>query len=505
MRRAFLLALALIMSVSYLYSCRNNENDTDNDVSANENAKKSDPIFDIEEKDPQLMAKDIEVTVDGRPVDEESVIHDGTTYLSVRPAESLGIEVGWGRPDDAPADACGDELTWNFDEKTGTLTISGSGKMWNFVSYNQYSGQYTDEDTPWKEYSGSIKKIEFKGEITSIGGGAFNGCYNVRTVNIPKSVEEINNRAFVGCQSLFAFIVDEENEYFSANGPILCSKDGTRLVCYPAGTENESFDIPNGIKTVDDYAFHGSGLTEVTVPESVENIGLRAFDACSLLEDIDVSKDNKFYSDDNGILFNKDKTELIFYPAGKNKSTYTVPESVETVGHFAFTIYDCPLEKIVLPDGLRRIEEFAFFICMNLTSVDLPKNVTDIGIGAFGICPKLESITVDKNNEVFTDVDGVLYTKDMSFLVFVPPMADMKEFAIPNTVTKIGYGAFNSNTKLEKLTIPVSVKRIMPYAFENFSVSDVYYDGSDEDWAKITVDEGNEPLTEKADIYYNIK
>ena len=330
------------------------------------------------------------------------------------------------------------------------------------------------------DYNGSAKTVDIPEKIngksvTSIGDCAFRYCTSLKSITIPNSVMEIGSSAFSGCSSL------------------------------------TSITILNSVTEIGVYAFKGcTSLTSITIPNSVTNIGDSTFWGCSSLTAIYVAVDNKNYTSVNGVLFNKDKTALICYPAGKTDKSYNITNSVTSIGDYAFngcsslTSVTIPnsvteiggsafvgcasLKSITMPNSVTSIGDMAFYKCSSLTSITIPDSVTSIGSSALSDCSMLRSITIPNSvtsigawafngctgltainvameNQNYVSPDGVLYNKDKTTIICYPAGKKGNNYKIPDGVTEIGSIAFSRCSSLTSVTIPNSVTSIGSGAF----------------------------------------
>lgn len=205
-------------------------------------------------------------------------------------------------------------------------------------------------------------------------------------------------------------------------------------------------------------------LTGVTVPESVTSIGYYTFNNCTNLIGIWVDEDNVNYSnDDYGVLFNKDKTELIRAPETL-AGDYSIPNDVASIDFAAF--YGCTsLTGVTIPDSVTSIGASAFHFCIDLTNITIPESVTSIGNGAFSHCSDLTSITIPEK---------VTRIHDYAFYY----CGNLTGVIIPDNVTCIGEFAFSNCTSLTKITISDSITSIDERAFENCAdLSEITFTG----------------------------
>ena len=252
--------------------------------------------------------------------------------------------------------------------------------------------------------------------VTSIGWSTFEGCTSLTSIVIPNSVTSIDYGAFSGCTSLTSIV------------------------------------IPDSVTRISGSAFMDcTSLTSATIGDGVTSIGWSTFEGCTSLKSITVDDKNPAYLSIDGVLFYKDKTELICYPAGKEDKSYTIPDSVTSIGRSAF--FNCTsLTSIAIPDSVTSIGHSAFRGCTSLTSVVIPNSVTSIGSYAFENCTSLTSVVIPNS---VTSIGSYAFENCTSLTSIV----------IPDSVTSIGGSAFWGCTSLSSVVIPDSVTSIGVYAF----------------------------------------
>jgi hypothetical protein len=202
-------------------------------------------------------------------------------------------------------------------------------------------------------------------------------------------------------------------------------------------------NLGNGITSIDNNAFQGCTLmTSITIPASVTSIGYGVFQGSSALTSITVDANNTNYVAYNGILYNKNNTILVCYPAAKTTfATYAILTSVTS------------------------IMTGAFYGCSALTTITIPSSVTSIGSYVFANCSKLTFIGVDANPYFSVSADGVLFNANNTILLYYPPGKTNASYTIPSSVTSIADTAFYGCSNLTSILIPNTVTSIGASAF----------------------------------------
>ena len=379
---------------------------------------------------------------------------------------------------------CGDNVYWSYDTTTATLTISGEGDMWD---YGWSSNQ------PWSADRGEIQFVIIEDGVTGIGNFAFSDLRNMesveiansvtkislgafeyddklQSVTIPENVEIIEAHVFDQCEALSSIVVDENNSYYSSdsNGA-LYNKDQTVFFKWPEGSLIEHAVLPESVVEIsyeDGFQF-ARYLKTIDIPASVEVLSNNAFWGTSALECFVVDSDNPYYSDEAGCLLNKEKTELICCPSGKQESSFAIPDTVRTLCSHSF--YECDnLQEVIFPEGLLSIGEAeddemggqVFFGCERITWFSIPSSVIHIAYDAFDYCVALQGFDVAESNPNYcTDESGTLYNKDKTLLIQYPIGKEETTFEIPEGVTKLGDSAFDY-CHLQNIIFPRSLRNI---------------------------------------------
>ncbi len=377
----------------------------------------------------------------------------------------------------ATSGTCGEDLTWEFDDATGILSISGTGKMEDFL----YSL------SPWYSYRSSIQEIAFGKGITYIGEYAFTDCTVLERANIPNGVIAIGKEAFYRCGNLTEVSIPNSVTSIGAEAFIKCYNlkvniDSIEAWCninqtitdfagspfntlrlYLNGEKITRLEIPDTVKNIRPYAFDGcvgltevvihdsvtsigshafcdcTGITEIAIPNSIQSLGARAFEGCVNLDSVYLPDITTWLNIDGdaGDIFSQwvDMGTVVrrryvpnIYFDNKVVSELVIPSSITSIKEGAF--FGChTIKSVILHENVKSIKSTAFYDCRNLSEVTLSRELEFIGERVFGQCDKLKTV----NNYSFLDLKKDYYgALDENF------SGCINEFTIPTLLSKAG-------------------------------------------------------------------
>lgn len=367
---------------------------------------------------------------------------------------------------------------------TGLTTLS-TAAFQNCTALEKINLPEGLDQIPIYAFSGckSLKDIVFPESLRIIQNYAFQKCTSLPSITLSKNVVNIAGGAFAYCTNMEAINIEEDNpSYVSVDGVVYNNNPinyMNRIYVYPAGKKDETYIMPESVSSTNPIVFAGAAylkniilssrlktiassafldctaLESVTIPAKTTEIQDYVFAGCTNLSEIIVEEANAYYTSEDGVLFSKDKSRLLQYPAGKTDAAYTVPDSVTTINSNAFKHANY-LETINLPENLTKLDTNTFLECENLRSVTLPAGLTSLGTGVFKNCKNLTEIAIPENvitipNEAFSGCTALTTVN------------------LTNGLSQIASNAFLNCTSLSSITIPASVQVIAPNAFAHCS------------------------------------
>ena len=329
-----------------------------------------------------------------------------------------------------------------------------------------------------------LVSVQVPGSVTAIKNGTFRECNNLKKVILNEGITGIEQYAFYDCELL---------EEISIPGTVTTVGNSAFYRC----KNLKSIEIPEGVTKIDGSAFiFCSSLEQIKLPQSLTSIGSGAFDNCTSLisvelpdnaiissdtfkecknlSDIVISDTNNNYIVKNGILYNKNMTRILCYPAGIKDTEFSVPDTVKTIGDFAF--YGAKvLESINIPDSVTNIGTDAFGECSGLKEAVIPDSVTSMGEAVFYKCTSLEKVKLSvnitsPNPAVFqycSSLKEVVLPESMKFISFFmfSYCKEITNIVLPDKLNSILRSAFQNCDNLKNITVPKNVTTIQDYAF----------------------------------------
>jgi hypothetical protein len=376
----------------------------------------------------------------------------------------------------------------NFIFKDGILYDVKNGILVSAVNSLIPEKVIVDECTKTIDYSAfadcnNLYEIEIPQGVVNIGEKAFARLDNLKNIDIPDSVTNITTLAFYRCNGLVSVQVP---------GSVTAIKNGTFREC----NNLKKVILNEGVAKIEGSAFvFCSSLEQIKLPQSLMSIGSGAFDNCTSLisvelpdnaiissnafkecknlSDIVISDTNNNYIVKNGILYNKNMTRILCYPAGIKDTEFFVPDTVKTIGDFAFYGTKA-LESINIPDSVTNIGTDAFGECSGLKEVVIPDSVTSMGEAVFYKCTSLEKVKLSvnitsPNPAVFqycSSLKEVVLPESMKFISFFmfSYCKEITNIVLPDTLTSVLGSAFQNCDNLKNITVPKNVTTIQDYA-----------------------------------------
>lgn len=315
----------------------------------------------------------------------------------------------------------------------------------NNTKYSDVNGVlYSKDKTKIIRYPEGKKETEYKilNGVQSIEVNSFYNCTNLKSIEIPSGVATIEDGAFLNCERL-------ENIKFS--NTVKSIGESAFGFC----KRLKSIQLSEELTNIGNFAFNGcEKLENINIPGSVKKIGYGIFSDCESLTNLNVDRANTMFMDNDGILYSKDKKEILIYPAGKTETEFTVPKGVTNIADYAFT-FSQNLTSVKIPNSVKNIGNYAFWNCCFLTNIEISNKVEKIGEGAFYECVRLTDINIP---------NGVTSIEKHTFA----SCYQLKNVTIPESIISIGEEAFSTCQNLEKITIPKNVVEIEKDAFDGW-------------------------------------
>ena len=353
---------------------------------------------------------------------------------------------------------------FRYCDKLNSITVDGRNQQY---SSDEYGVLFNKDKTELIKYPVGKERTEYiiPNSVTSIGDSAFYGCNGLTNVTISNSVTTIGDEAFYNCNGLTNVTIPDSVTiigscafYDCYNLTIDSLSSGLTSIssCAFYNCNNLAIDsLPSGLTNIDNSVFEDcDNIASIVIPASVTRIGDDAFKSCKNLKKISVDESNHYYSSDEyGVLFNKDKTELIQYPIGNERTEYIIPNSITSIGDYAF--YNCNgLANVTIPGSVTSIGDDAFNGCTGLTNVTIPNSVTYINGSTFYGCTSLTNVTIP---------NSITYIDDYAFYGCTSLVVEK----LPRRLISIGSYAFANCENIVSIIIPVKVTYIASNAFSD--------------------------------------
>jgi len=333
-------------------------------------------------------------------------------------------------------------VTFNLADKTGNKYASYAGDVVIPETVTYEGKTFTVTETGKYAFRNCVEmtSIKLPETIVTIGNASFSKCSKLKELTLPNSVTTIASMAFNDNPSLTKVILSNKLVDLGANA-------------FLGVVAMKSIELPASLVKLQSGAFRNClALESIMIPAGVTLIGNNAFQGCLALKNIEIDAANKDFSTVGGVLFNKDKTQLICYPGGRTDAEYTIPEGVKTIGFAAFNqrsisslytsdpVSNTYLKTINLPASVETLGNSAFEELVEMTSFVIPAGVTSIGNGTFRSCRKLEKAMIP---DAVTKLDQYAYGNCES----------LKYVEIGTGMTNIAKNAFKNSDAIKQVAV----------------------------------------------------
>lgn len=350
------------------------------------------------------------------------------------------------------------QIVINLDE-AGTLKSKVSEKLKNKITNLKLTGEMNVTDMKFiREMAGAYK---------------YYSVYDKESEKYEGNLQhlDLSNVKFVGAENFYVCgpHVVEDDDMFAR-----FRSDEVGSMIFVDLENLQTVILPNYLTSISNCAFMGCcGLKSFSLSANIESIAGGAFAGCIGITTLNVDKDNKQYSSEGTVLFNKDKTEII--AAMGNITNYIIPNSVSEIAYYAF--YHCTsLCSVDCPEGLTQIGIKAFAGCSSLSSVSFPEGLSDLGTGCFKDCISLTSVSLPKKltlicPELFWDCCNLTSVTMSDNVESIGECAfyncrSLSSISLSPNVTNISHGAFSGCRSLSSISLSPNLKYIGDYAFE---------------------------------------
>ncbi|MBE6609234.1 MAG: leucine-rich repeat domain-containing protein [Ruminococcaceae bacterium] len=374
-----------------------------------------------------------------------------------------------------------------YREEENLYVLQGIGECTDAViviprAYVTHDAEYTVVVISSDAFKGCkyIREVIIPEGVRVIGNRAFNYCPSLKKVHIPSTVERIGPEVFNSSANV-EIDVSEDNPYYSGKGNCLVEKASGTLI---SGFNSSVIPDDLGIKKIAPFAFYKCNeLKEITIPESVTEIGEEAFAWCETLTKATVKGAETIGYSAFGYCYALESVEL--------------PKNLKTIGAAAFT--HAAIRELVIPEGTERIEQSAFSHCEKLETVDMADSVTFIGTSAFGNCHKLSRIELPAD---LTEIGTFAFYQCTSLRSLTIPsgVRNVKEQTFAGCASllsvtalgaeSIGNSAFAGCYRLAEIALPKTLKKIDGSAFYNCgAITSVSFEGTKTEWEAVANDD----------------